>query len=508
MARGPVHEAYASLTTEAAPTQSVDKKPPAPIEEMPPAEKPAGEVVWISGYWSYDDDRKDFLWVSGLWRSVPPGKEWVAGYWREEGDKWQWVPGFWTASSKTEEQQVSYLPDPPKAPNVAPPGAKPTPESFWVPGCWVWNGATYAWRAGYWAKAVPGYVWVNDHFRWTPSGYIYVAGYWDYALKTRGILYAPVVISPTVVTVGFVYTPAYAVRDTVVVDAMFVRPCACSYYFGDYYEVRYRTMGFESAVVYSQRNYEPIVVYECYERRSDPTWLNVQVNLSFGRSGGTVACPPRTLADQTTIVNNVTNVTNVTNVNNTNIKNVTNNNFTMIAPAAQVASAKGTKLTTIDNATRMAAKQQAQAVQQVAYHRSATEKPLPPGSPRQARVASYSVPKAQPVKPGMVAPKPKPMPAAGAASGLKPVPPRAPTTGGGVRNAVGTPTGGNRVTNPHTQPRPGTTAPGSGRPGTAPPGARPGTPPGTPPRPGTVPPSRVPPKPQPKDKKDDKQRGS
>src|SRR5450432_600932 len=78
-ARGPVHEAFAGPTSEAVATPAVPKQPPAAIEELPPAEKPDGNVIWISGYWAYDDDRKDFLWVSGTWRSPPPGKQWVAG---------------------------------------------------------------------------------------------------------------------------------------------------------------------------------------------------------------------------------------------------------------------------------------------------------------------------------------------------------------------------------------------------------------------------------------------
>src|SRR5262249_17494578 len=99
-ARGPVHEAFASLAAEPVAPPLVAKNPPAPIDELPPSEKPSGDCVWISGYWAFDDDRADFLWVSGLWRTVPPGKQWVAGYWREESDKWQWVPGFWAAAAK------------------------------------------------------------------------------------------------------------------------------------------------------------------------------------------------------------------------------------------------------------------------------------------------------------------------------------------------------------------------------------------------------------------------
>src|SRR5437879_5413809 len=71
MARGPIHEAFATPAVEPKPTQPVAKKPPAPLDEMPPADKPEGEVVWISGYWAWDDDRSDYLWVSGCWRARP-----------------------------------------------------------------------------------------------------------------------------------------------------------------------------------------------------------------------------------------------------------------------------------------------------------------------------------------------------------------------------------------------------------------------------------------------------
>src|SRR3954464_14447468 len=124
-ARGPVHEAFASLAGEPVPTKAVAKQPPAPLDELPPEEKPDGDVIWISGYWAFDDDRNDFIWVSGLWRTVPPGRQWVAGYWREDDQQWQWVPGFWTAASKEkqqeEEQQMTYLSQPPELPKVAPP---------------------------------------------------------------------------------------------------------------------------------------------------------------------------------------------------------------------------------------------------------------------------------------------------------------------------------------------------------------------------------------------------
>ncbi len=37
-----------------------------------PDQKPEGtNVQWIPGYWSWDDERKDYLWVSGFKRDVP-----------------------------------------------------------------------------------------------------------------------------------------------------------------------------------------------------------------------------------------------------------------------------------------------------------------------------------------------------------------------------------------------------------------------------------------------------
>jgi hypothetical protein len=418
-ARGPVHEAFASLAGDPAPTKAIAKQPPAPLDEQPPEERPDGDVIWISGYWAFDDDRDDFLWVSGLWRTVPPGRQWVAGYWREDGQQWQWVPGFWTgAKEKQEEQQMTYLAQPPELPKVAPPGKPPTEESFYVPGIWVWNGTGYAWRAGYWAKVQPGWTWTPDHYRWTPSGYVFIAGYWDLAVSKRGILYAPVYVSPAV-RVSYTYTPAYAVRDTIIVDTLFVQPATCHYYFGDYYEVRYQERGYQSCVVYSQTRYDSIVVYERYERRRDPAWFSVQINLYNDRCAGRAAVPPRvvnqTVINQTVVNNNTTivqnNVTNVNNVNNVNVNNTTvnntrnvNNNLSAVAPTKTVVQNKNVNMVKVDEATRTQAKAQAQAVQAVSKQRSTAERSSPPTA-GQVRTTALSVPKTQPVKQGMVAPK-------------------------------------------------------------------------------------------------------
>src|SRR5205085_1539726 len=78
-ARGPVHEAFAQPTAEkveAGPV--VPKQPPDAVEEQPPDQKPQGDnVQWIPGYWAWDDESNDFLWISGFWRDIPPGRSWV-----------------------------------------------------------------------------------------------------------------------------------------------------------------------------------------------------------------------------------------------------------------------------------------------------------------------------------------------------------------------------------------------------------------------------------------------
>jgi hypothetical protein len=344
----------------------------------------------------------------------------------------------------------------------------------------------------------PGFVWVPPHYRWTPGGYLYIAGYWDLAIAERGVLYAPVYVDPAVVRVGFVYTPGYVVSDTLVVDALFVRPCCCHYYFGDYYGPVYRDYGFETCVVYSRGHYDPVFVYACYEHRDEPSWVNVQIDISLGRHRGE-GCPPRTLVQQNTIINNIT-------VNNVN--NVTVNKVQMLAPASQLATFKGVSTVKLDPVARTQVRQQAAALQQVVQQRQQAEVAVPGGAPARPRVASLTVPKAQPVS--VQAPPGSAARTAGRKLGVEETKARvvshaqAPATqppAGGVH-----PTGlkdqvppEHRTATPDNRamPRPGGPAPGTPQ---VPPGTRPGQPavPGMPP--GKQPPPKgQPPPPRPDD---------
>ena len=74
LTRGPIHEAFGeAIRFDPEPGEVVPKAPPAPVEEIPPDQKPEGDnVAWIPGYWSWDDQAKNFVWVSGFWRALPP----------------------------------------------------------------------------------------------------------------------------------------------------------------------------------------------------------------------------------------------------------------------------------------------------------------------------------------------------------------------------------------------------------------------------------------------------
>jgi len=291
-ARGPVHEAFAeSLNGLPQATALVAKQPPDPIEEMPPEQKPEGDnVQWIPGYWAWDEGRNDYLWVSGFWRVPPPGREWTPGHWKQADSSWQWAPGFW---SQQNVKEVSYVPPPPASLETATP-AVPAPgaDYVYVQGCWIYRDGRYIWRPGYWAACQPGWIWVPAHYTWTPCGYVYVEGYWDYPLHQRGLLFAPVVIEARVCRPGFVYCPCYVVQSDVLVGAMFVRPGVTCYYYGDYFEPRYRDAGFVAFVdVRIGGGYDPLFGYYRWENRGRPGW-EVEIRTRYvGIYNGTIARP-------------------------------------------------------------------------------------------------------------------------------------------------------------------------------------------------------------------------
>ncbi len=309
LTRGPIHEAFAKPVSEETKAPAVvPKAPPAMIEELPPDERPVGEnVLWIPGYYAWDDDRLDFIWISGVYRDTPPGHTWVSGYWNAVPNGSQWVPGFWTtvataAPNQQAQTEVEYLPEPPASLEQGPSTASPGESHFWIPGNWRYVDNRYAWQAGYWSAGQVGWIWVPAHYNWTPLGFVYTPGYWDYSLSQRGLAFAPVFFDAAYYANPVVYQPTVVLRPNFLTVHLWSRPRYCHYYFGDYYGNNYVTAGYRpwfTPLVANRAYYDPLFTYYSWQgRRVDPNWnRHIQQRYDFVMNHPD-ARPPRTYRDQ------------------------------------------------------------------------------------------------------------------------------------------------------------------------------------------------------------------
>jgi hypothetical protein len=300
LTRGPVHEAFAeTVTYDPEPGVVVSKAPPAAIEELPPDQRPEGaNIAWIPGYWGWDDERNDFLWVSGVWRALPPGRQWVPGYWGKSEQGYQWTSGYW-ADAKASE--VEYLPEPPATVETGPNIAAPSPDQIWLPGSWMWQQNRYAWRPGFWASVQPDWDWVPAHYVWAPRGYVYVDGYWDYNINRRGVLFAPVYFNAGVYgRQGFSYSPSTVIDLNVFSNHLFMRPQYQHYYFGDYYAANYRSEGYYPgfSINTGRFGYDPIYAHNRWQNRQNNEWDRQQEADFQNRRDHEDLRPPRTWAGQ------------------------------------------------------------------------------------------------------------------------------------------------------------------------------------------------------------------
>ena len=342
---GPVHEAFASpLIYDPRPTALVPKPPPQPIQEVPPDQKPVGaNVQWIPGYWAWDDSRNDFLWISGLWREPPPGRQWVPGYWTQAQGGYQWVPGAWVPldpNAADPNSNAQYLPTPPDSLEAGPNAPAPGPEYSWSPGYWQWMGGNYAWRPGFWVQAQPNWSWSPAHYNWTPNGSLFVDGYWDRPVQTRGTLFAPVYFQqPVYRQPGYSYTPGLSILAGSLLSNLFVRPSYGQYYYGNYYAQNNFQQGYYPAFAFHQSRYgyDPIYAHDAALNGGNPGWSNGLRDDYLYRRDHVEARPPTTFLQQQTMVQRNTTINN-TNVNNTNISSVTRNNFLMARPIDHIAA--------------------------------------------------------------------------------------------------------------------------------------------------------------------------
>ncbi len=299
LTRGPLHEAYAQpviLEEEDDDDLIVPKVPPPDIEEVPPSDRPVGEkYVWVPGYWAWDSERNDYIWISGCWRIVPSGKYWIPGYWAKVPGGYRWVTGFWTSNSNKE---IEYLPAPPAVTYVAP-AANASPDMIWVPPCWYWYNSRYTLRSGYWIDARPDWMWVPSHYIWTPRGHIFVSGHWDYPFNSRGVLFAPVFFRGHIHT-GLRFSLSIAVDLGNLEFSLFTRPRYRHYYFGDYYDSFNIGLGifpwFECMTRHTW--YDPVYLHHNWRNRKyNPDWWQHERREYDRRRNDINLRPPRTYRD-------------------------------------------------------------------------------------------------------------------------------------------------------------------------------------------------------------------
>jgi hypothetical protein len=330
-ARGPVHEAFAQpADTPPVPGPVVPRQPPDPIPEEPPEFQPEGNnMQWFGGYWAWDADRNDFIWISGVYRDAPPGRKYVPGYWEQTGDGWRWVSGFWGP----DQQELPYVPTPPQSlengPSVPPPG----PDYSYIPGCWLYKDLRFVWRPGYYAPCRPGFVWMPSRYCWTPGGCIFVGGYWDYPLECRGLLFAPVCFNqPLWRTPGWCWQPHHVVGCGPLLNAFFVDTRFGHYRFGDYYGTTYAQRGIVAWHTYGARQYDPLYSYYRWQNKNNSGWATGLAKLYDGRVNNTLPRPPQTLQQQTALVQK----------GSVNVQG--SNNLTIIQPITQISSSSSMKL--------------------------------------------------------------------------------------------------------------------------------------------------------------------
>src|SRR5262249_33053282 len=89
---GPIHEAFISKVQGSFVLEAINNAPPEPIIERTPSQI-ANDAVWIPGYWHWSQNRA-FIWVTGIWRFPPAGRNWISGSWMQVDNGWVWLPGF------------------------------------------------------------------------------------------------------------------------------------------------------------------------------------------------------------------------------------------------------------------------------------------------------------------------------------------------------------------------------------------------------------------------------
>ncbi len=292
---GPVHEAFVTPVTENVALEATEAQPPSPItERIPP--KPNPEVEWVVGYWAWAPERKDFLWVSGVWRRPPPGRHWISGVWKLYDEGWVWVRGFWSELPDDSLTTIDIAP-PDQLDEAVPP--EPGNGFFWMSGYWGFSETThsYLWRSGHWIELDPNWVLVPAHYVWRPGGYVFVSAYWDWPIEQRGRAYATVYVPPPV-RVEVVYEPVVVIEPAIIVHNLFIYYPDYSYFF--YHHHHYHTAfwiqsgdappwwGWNRWWCFTWHDHWAMWWWYTHPGYPHPAWITVEL-------AGRIPPPPRTL---------------------------------------------------------------------------------------------------------------------------------------------------------------------------------------------------------------------
>lgn len=244
--RGPIHEAFAVAGGNAveALSPAAATPPPTQVNERPPTlDEGTDEHQWIPGYWSWNNDLSNYVWVSGLWRRSPPGRTWIPGQWTEDKDGYRRSSGYWAEQSTA---HVAGLPNPPASIDNGPNAPARRSDSFWHPGEWKYDGSSYNWTAGFWSRQYDNWIWQPSCYVQTPSGFAYVNGYWDFEPSVRGRLYVPVMFANSAISQPMLrFSPVYPLANpATLMTHLFVRSGYRTCYYGNYYLPQYRSSGY------------------------------------------------------------------------------------------------------------------------------------------------------------------------------------------------------------------------------------------------------------------------
>lgn len=217
---GPVHEAYVvqefgTLLLEAVPTP-----PPSKITELVP-EQIDSQSVWLPGYWAWSRKYGIYLWVSGLWRRSPPGKQWISGEWQNTSEGWVWLKGFWSSMRLEDFAYISSSP-PDRIDEPIPTPPAPADSAFWVPGYWRFDNALqqFVWHSGQWDVLGANWVYFPPQYIWREKGYLFNPAYWDWPMDDRGLAFCSILINPNDIET-IVYKPVDGIHPLYVMELFF-----------------------------------------------------------------------------------------------------------------------------------------------------------------------------------------------------------------------------------------------------------------------------------------------